>query len=336
MQISLSEIKDCLLYEFKDDHALGKSIEEVGKIFNHMRDHLSDYYDDEKLISAYVAYYFTTNIPKFEKAITMAGVDLSEYDNLVDIGTGPGTFLIAAKAMHHKLHLYGVDHSDLMLKQAQKIFNYFYSLDDVTLTKNLNPPKEGKTLYLFSHSLNEMDENTYLNYLRQIADSDILLIEPGTKESFIKILNVREHLIQNGYKVHFPCHKESPCPMNPEKDWCHQYMFVTHADDVEVMTQKLGRNRRLLPICIQYYRKSEKTPRDEAMLVRVLRPTKHSLEWVVCDKNNAMINLEIPIKQFSKKEAKEMQKVTAGHLVQYEVIKELPEKLRVKLIDFQL
>jgi hypothetical protein len=335
MEVSLSEIKECLLFEFKNDHTLSKAIEEVGKIFNHMRDNLSDYHDNEKLISAYVAYYFTTNLPKFAKAIEMAGVNLDQYDNLVDIGTGPGTFVLAAKAMQHNLKLYGVDHSDLMLKQAKKIFDHFYDGTDVHWSKKLMKPESGKTLYLFSHSLNEMDEGAYLKYLEQIAGEDILLIEPGTKESFKKVLNFREAAIAHQYQVHFPCHKEIECPMDPDKDWCHQYMFVSHAQDVEVMTQKLGRNRRLLPICIQYYRKSEKVKSKTSMLVRVLRPTKHSLEWVVCY-DNQLINLEIPLKQFSKKEAKEMHKVTAGHSIEYEVIKELPGKLRVKLLNFQL
>jgi len=332
MSISLAQIKKTLLYDFKSGHELNKAIEEVGHIFNHMRENIKDYHHDNRLISAYVAYYLTTNYPKFKSVIDMVRIDLSHYEHIVDIGTGPGTFLLAAANLNSSLGLHGIDHSEHMLTQAQKILSKLHPQREITLSKKLIKPN-GKTLYLFSHSLNEMTKTQALDYLNLIEDEDILLIEPGTRESFQKVLALREEVIRKKYRVHFPCSTESNCPMNTENDWCHQYIFVNHANDVEIMTQKLGRNRRLLPLCVQFYSKTQKPKSTKAMLVRVLRPTKHSLEWVVCQDDNHLINLEIPLKQFSKKEAKLMQKVTAGHNVDYELIKELPEKKRVKLLS---
>lgn len=333
-EITLENLRPHLLYEFRNDHELEKSIEKVGTIFNHMRENLHEYVKNEKMVSAYVAYYLSTNFPKLKSVLEMVDVDLNTYDKLVDIGTGPGTFLLAAHALNPQLELVGIDQSDLMLAQAMKLMKGLGVNSPTSFgTKLLNQKREN-TLFLFSHSINEMSEGQIDKYIEEIGDQDILIIEPGTKEVYQKLLVVREKLINKEFNVHFPCGSNGPCQMNPEHDWCHQYIMVRHSEDVERMTQKLARNRRLLPLVVHYYSKKERINDNEsARLVRVFKPTKHSFEWEVCLSDHTLIRLEIPSKLYSKKEQKRIVDITAGNIVKYKLIKELKDRLRVEVLN---
>lgn len=331
-EINLQNLMPHLLYQFKSEHELEKTIEKVGQIFNHMRENIESYANDEKMISAYVAYYLSTNIPKLSHVLDMVGIDLNDYENFYDIGTGPGTFLIAAHAMNPKLNLVGIDKSDLMLAQAMQILKGLGVNSDYSLGKKVGEFEKKKSLVLFSHSLNEMSENEVGNYLKLIEDQDVLIIEPGTMEVFNKLMPIREKMIERGYEVKFPCHSNKACQLNPATDWCHQYIMVKHNDEVERLTQKLHRNRRLMPLSVFFYSKSAEAQTCMARLIRVHKPTKFSIEWEVCMSDHSIQRLEIPIKHYSKKEQKELLKVTAGSAVNFEVIKELSDRLRVKLI----
>lgn len=333
--ITLENLRPHLLYRFKSEHELEKSIEKVGAIFNHMRSHLDEYANDEKMISAYVAYYLATNFPKLESVLNMVGIDLSDYKSLIDIGTGPGTFLLAAHALNPHLELVGIDQSDLMLNQAMKLTKGLGVNCPISFGKKLLKENNDKNLFLFSHSINEMLDAQIDSYLDTIDNQDILIIEPGTKEVYQKLMLVRQKMIEKNYNIHFPCSSNESCLMNQEHDWCHQYIMVKHSEDIERMTQKLQRNRRLLPLVVQFYSKKEKSKSVHARLVRVFKPTKYSFEWEVCMPDHSLVRLEIPSKIYSKSEQKRVVNVTAGSKVEFTLIKELKDRLRVEVTNMQ-
>lgn len=332
-EINLENLRPHLLYQFKSEHELEKSIEKVGHIFNHMRENLDKYSSDEKLISAYVAYYLATNYPKLASVLSMVDIKLEDYETIVDIGTGPGTFLFAAHALNPSIELVGIDKSDLMLTQAMKLMKGLGVNSPSSFGTKLISQKREKTLFLFSHSLNEMSESEIDKYIKEIGDQDILVIEPGTKEVYQKLMIFREKMIGLDYHIHFPCSSNASCNMDAEHDWCHQYIMVKHSEDVERMTQKLHRNRRLLPLVVHYYSKKIRKTATRATLVRVFKPTKHSFEWEVCMPDHSLIRLEIPIKKYAKKEQKQILNITAGAKVEFEVLKELKDRLRVEVTN---
>ncbi|MCO4755924.1 MAG: hypothetical protein KC478_15695 [Bacteriovoracaceae bacterium] len=205
---------------------------------------------------------------------------------------------------------------------------------------NKVPKGEAKnTLLLFTHSLNEMGAEKAQQYIELVKPSVILLMEPGTKDAFAKTLELRQWCVSKGFNVSYPCFSNSPCPLNLEEDWCHQYLKTRHAQDVESMTQKLGRDRKLLPMTIHLYTIEElsknQAQEHTARLVRVYKQTKHSFEWMLCKEvegQNITFNVEVPKRGMSKKEIKAFEEIMAGEKIHYSVVKEMEQKIRIKLI----
>ena len=121
--------------------------------------------------------------------------------------------------------------------------------------------------------------------------------------------------------------------MSGSEDWCHQYLNVRHDPEVERLTQLAGRDRRNLPMTVMMFEKT-KTVHHSAQsgrIVRVLKATKFSYEWQVCNHENKLMHVEVPFKQFTKQELKEIDKYLSGHEISFDLIKELNEKWRVRL-----
>lgn len=339
--ISFEALRPYLLHQFKNESQMLKAIERVGKLFNHYRENISEYREDRELVAAYCAYYLTTNYPKLFEVLDLVGpkLELSQFNRIVDIGTGPGTFLLALDRLcSSSAKLEGVDISSVMLEQAERILKGLAPDRDFHLGKSAQNHKEGdKTLLIFTHSLNEMKLDSAADYIEKIRPEGVLLIEPGTKEVFSKVLSLREHCVKLGMNVQYPCYSNAPCPMNLEEDWCHQFIEVKHSDDVESMTQKLHRNRRLLPLTVQLYGldQTRSSEENEARIVRVKRPTKHSLEWELCREGNSLnqvLDVEVPKRGMSKREVKELEGVFSGKEIKFEVLKQLESKKRIKLL----
>ncbi|MBC74378.1 MAG: hypothetical protein CME64_00025 [Halobacteriovoraceae bacterium] len=339
-QLSFEDIRPYLLYEFKNESQMLSSINEVGKFFNFYRENIDKYREDERLISAYCAYWLTTNYPKLFEILKLlpANFDINAYDNIVDVGTGPGTFLLALDSiLESSPRVYGVDISNLMVEQARKLIEGLAAERKMNIGTKCPEGLTGKTLLIFTHSLNEMGASIAMDYLEKVSPDSVLVLEPGTKDAFGKTLELRELCVKADFNVAFPCYTNRPCPLDLEKDWCHQYLKTSHAQDVESMTQKLGRDRKLLPMTIQLYTKaqSESLTENSARLIRVYKQTKHSFEWMLCNEQDGLnhtFDVELPKRGMSKKEKKDIESWMAGEVVRYKVIKELENKQRIELI----
>lgn len=342
-KLGFDEVRPFLLHDFRSEASLLKSVEEVGKLFNFYRENIHSYRGDEKLVSAYCAYYLTTNYPKLFETLKLLGpgFEIGSFKTIIDVGTGPGTFLLAlARLSSKETKLIGVDVAPLMLEQAQKLLKGLAGDRDFRLVNGVSKLEESVgSLLLFTHSLNEMGTQKAIEYVNKTTPEAILLIEPGTKESFQNALELRNWALENDYQVAYPCFSNASCPLDPEKDWCHQFIQVEQADDVERMTQKLHRNRRLLPMVAQLYVKGPVESGDcSARLIRVKKATKHSLEWELCESvegANYVFNAEIPKRGMSKREVKALEDILAGVSVQYETEKEMKEKRRIQLLPKQ-
>ena len=183
-----------------------------------------------------------------------------------------------------------------------------------------------------------------LSYIKKIDPYGLLFLEPGTKQAFAPMMEVREALIEANYNIHFPCASNASCPMaQSESDWCHQYVYVQQESSVARIGQMAKKNRNLLPIIIHAYAKSN-LKIQKNRVVRYLRQTKHSFEWQLCvadngetvidtgEQQNKLINVELPKRGMSKKEVKELEQVYAGDSLNYQIVRELDEgKIRISL-----
>lgn len=329
--MKLSELTAYLLHDFKSESDLIRAIEEISLKFTQKREHIEDYLLDSRLVSAYTAFYLTTNFPKLQAVTEWLTIpereELKEFD-LIDVGAGPGTFSLAWRELIGNQSAM-IESSKLMREQAVKLFQGLYSEEAIFAPDKL----KRKKLLLLGHSLNEMGVAAAFDYITKYSPDKIWLLEPGTKQSFAQALALRERLIRHHWQLRFPCLSSASCPMSGGEDWCHQYLHVRHDPEVERLTQLAGRDRRNLPMTVMMFEKTNTVHHSaqSGRIVRVLKATKFSYEWQVCNHENKLMHVEVPFKQFNKQELKEIDKYLSGHEISFDIIKELNEKWRVKL-----
>ena len=78
-------------------------------------------------------------------------------------------------------------------------------------------------LIVSSYVLNELTPSARAAAIAKLWDATegiLLIVEPGTKEGFAVISEIREKLLATGASLVAPCPHEGPCPIAPD-DWCH-------------------------------------------------------------------------------------------------------------------
>lgn len=332
--MNLEQIRPFLSYQFKSDSELTASIELLSKNFTSNRNKLSDYLSDPKLVSAYTCFYLTTNIPKLSASLSKFdfSVDLAEYE-WIDIGMGPGTFSLSLFEMDASLKIYGLENSEQMLTQANSLVKGLYPEADwrgVSDYKSI-PEKSKKRIGIFGHSANEMGESFILKLIEELDLDEILFIEPGTKEFFKKMRNLRTKLISKQFNNLYPCSDKGACPM-PEDDWCHQYVKVTHDVSVERLSQMGKKDRRLLPLTLHFYSRLRDFNHQKSVITRQYEATKFSCEWQICSECK-LRELQVMFRGMKKSEVKELKAFLPGKLISFDIEKNLEHnKVRGKLL----
>lgn len=307
-----------------------KAVGELSKAFTTDRGNIQKYLSDPRLVSAYTAFYLTTNVPKLEAVMSWLTPDFRAailQHELIDVGAGPGTFSFAWKELGGGDSVM-LETSKLMREQAARLLpKARFSLKEAS---------EKPRLLLFGHSLNEMGVEAGLKYVAEAKPAHVWMIEPGTKEVFTLALEFRRRMIREGWHVRYPCLGMGECPMNGSEDWCHQYVEVRHDPEVERLTQLAQRDRRSLPLTVMMFERAPIAKRDEnlARIVRTLPATKFSHEWQVCREENglALERFQLPFKSYPKSEKKAVEALLAGSLIQFETDKQMVDSRRIRLI----
>jgi ribosomal protein RSM22 (predicted rRNA methylase) len=316
------------LSHFEDETKLLQSLKNLQKCFI-TRQGIDDYTDSEDLVWAYTALYLPTNFVKLKSMFMHIASELpNQLDefNFVDIGSGPGTYTWAWLDYHYqwqekqyqlkgvdiKSQLFLIEKSTLMLEQANKIRNKLkISGEKIKMVQNykeiiskkLDP---NKTILFFGNSLNEMPIDSAFKLIKEFNYPHVMFMEPGTKESFNKVMQIRKLLFKESYECVYPCPGAIiECPMDID-NWCHQYVHSTHSQDLERLCQKLKMDRRSMPVVFHYYQKSIlKTPSSTIKrIVRFIKETKFSFDYIVCKLNankQAILERDQEIKKTLKK-----------------------------------
>jgi hypothetical protein len=344
LELDLDLIKESLVEPIRKESELIKLIKQIKNNFTVERDKIDQYCLDQKMVSAYTTFYLTTNVPKFSFVFAQLSEKLKnlfqEYD-FIDFGTGPGTYILA----HHlqipefKGNYYGVDASELMLKQASKLL-FKYGVNKESLSLSSEPPKDNskKKILFFGNSLNEIGPSLFKRIRNELDPEIVFFLEPGTKESFNNILNVREELFQKDYHCHFPCPSGlTRCFMGNSDNWCHQVFRHIHDEETQRLCQLVQLDRNVMPLIAHVYCKALKRTSEklEGFMVRRLKESKHSFKWQVCLDNikySGLFEVELHKKNFSKSELKKMKKISTGLKFNFQVEKQLGDKkLRISL-----
>ncbi len=294
---------------------------------------MGDYLKEPRLVSAYTAFYLLTNIPKLNEVLKwMPKPWIEELKNcdFIDLGAGPGTFSLAWKELGATGDFYQIELSQLMREQGKKIWEGFHKeklFQGIKWEWKTERPK----FLLFGHSANEMGAAAAIQYIEKINPDHILFIEPGTKDFFPTMLEIRNYLLTNNHAVLYPCPNALECPMkNSSEDWCHQFIQIKQDAEIERISQMARKDRKLLPLTVHAYSRTFKTANPKERIVRVLPETKFSMEWEVCVEN-VLEHYQVMQRDLSKQESKELSSVLAGNAVETEVVKNLERSKRVKV-----
>lgn len=333
--MKLSDLAPYFLYQFKNEKELTDSILELSHKFTKERELIGDYLKDARLVSAYSAFYLTTNYPKLHaimKWMPPEWLELIKQCDLIDLGSGPGTFSLAWKdwAGEKSGRIYQIERSPVMREQAKKIWTGFYPNNELIQLTDWKEKNDRPKIVLFGHSANEMGPELTLQYLKAIDPDHILFLEPGTKNFFPQMLAIRQELLKANYHVLYPCPLESECPMRGTEDWCHQFIHVSHSPDVERLAQLVEKDRRLLPLIVHAYSRKSRGIKNHERVVRVLPETKFSFEWEVCHDNH-LEHYQVMKRDLSKADQKKLSHLLAGEKITTELVKEFDQVKRVKI-----
>ncbi|MEV7872300.1 small ribosomal subunit Rsm22 family protein [Streptomyces sp. NPDC088124] len=81
----------------------------------------------------------------------------------------------------------------------------------------------GSDLVTVSYVLKELaarDRATLVAEAARAAQA-VVVVEPGTPDGYLRIIEARDLLIGAGFRVAAPCPHDSACPIAPGTDWCH-------------------------------------------------------------------------------------------------------------------
>lgn len=357
--VTYQNIKRHLLAPIKEDRKVAHLLEGIRELYTARREGLENKEWSPEEVSAYASFYFPTNMKKFsfvmDQVPTEVRQDISRCQ-VIDFGTGPGTYLAAFLEYFGGSdcgHLYGIDISEVMLKQAEKLLGGLFPdlKSKIHFEGEVRNYSEARGRFLiFGNSLNEMKASEVYEVIKKVNPTHLLFLEPGVPTVFDELMILRDKLKGDDFDCVYPCPTMDTCPIVKlgedlgEDDWCHQVWRGTHEPEVEHLGQLAKIDRKAMAfIGHLYIKKTQLTvekPKPSARFIRFLNETKHSFDWEVCrlcenrEEGLEKARLEIPKKILSKKEAKEMKKVSVGINFSYEIDKVLGNgKIRVKMLE---
>ncbi len=338
MDINHSDLISSSLYEFKSESELVSSIEEISKNFVFDRNKIANYREDKRLVSAYYQFFFPTNVLKLEeffKRIDSSIVSEIIKTDFIDFGCGPGTFGSGLLNLFPDFSnkVFEVDLSNTMLEQAKKSHEYFFKDKNFIYLNDYKKIDSTNLTLFFGNSANEMEEDLIKEVITKLNPNFIIFMEPGTKDSFSKVIAMRHYLLARKFNSIYPCNSNKKCPLQfDEQDWCHQYFKVSYDPSIERITQKAKKDRRSLPVVSHLYAKDIE-PVAKAIIIRAYGESKFGKEFEVCTEDNTINRVQVLFRAMDKSQMKDLSNLLAGEEIKYEIIKKIEKNFfRVKLI----
>lgn len=180
---------------------------------------------------AYIAFRMPATYAVVHRILEEAAsrIPTNSIKSLLDLGSGPGTVLWAAREIFPDLceaialekdtalasigQRFGASSEDPCIASAKWQIADFAAL----------PKLPNADLITLSYCMGELAENLILPLIDrcwQAANSLLVIIEPGTPPGFERIRAIRKQLIDLGGHIVAPCPHAFACPMSGG-DWCH-------------------------------------------------------------------------------------------------------------------
>jgi len=146
-----------------------------------------------------------------------------EFQTVLDIGAGTGAASIAAALTAECSEIRCIEREPEMMALGER-FTEICGVPAQWSRGDITEGISGKAeLVLCSYCLNELTQSGRRNAVQRLWDSTqslLLIIEPGTPEGWLHMMEIRRQLIDMGGHIAAPCPSQGECPLDGG-DWCH-------------------------------------------------------------------------------------------------------------------
>ena len=233
--------------------ALPSNVAELSRLLTGERGERSlSYLTRPNFLSAYLRYFLPWNLYRLCFLLPSLDIKLSPGDTIVDLGSGPLTFVLALwicrpDLRKMPLEFHCIDRSAAALEAGKKIFSGLVNADSVWKIKLIKddidtrkPPSKGCNaklvcaINLFNEIYEKLPHNNTAGLQRMAANIAnflhghtaanglILTVEPGVPQSGYFISFLRSAFLELNRQLLSPCLHTTACPMSGgKKRWCH-------------------------------------------------------------------------------------------------------------------
>ncbi len=237
------------------------------------------------------------------QGVILEGLERNFFNHLehvIDFGSGPGTFDIAALASQLSYLSYTfIESRHEAIEWHKKIMTRNFSLTsaEMSLRKWLpsfipsqkidfaksDTSRLSHSLLVFSYSLNEIGELPSWAYDFEA----LMIVEPSHQKDGRALQALRDQLIRKGFLIWAPCTHQLACPLqiHSKTDWCHQRINVELSPDLKKIEQYLPIKNQTLTYS---YLLARKTPAPVISQARIIGDTlfeKGKVKQAVCRKD---------------------------------------------------
>lgn len=176
-----------------------------------------DVWKNPDLENAYLAYYFPLNSVRISRALQMISLpELFEgITHVNELGSGPGTAHLTFQALNQKWPWLAIEKAKEAGQRHKKLADEL----GLQLPEFVEEPKNlQSSLGVFSYVLTETALPPWA-----FECKSLFIVEPSMRNASRSLIQVRQHLIDEGFEVLGPCTHQEGCPLllHTSKDWCH-------------------------------------------------------------------------------------------------------------------
>lgn len=270
-----------------------------------------NYLNNKDFRAAYILYFTVTNYIKAIFCLKETGIskDTQQLD-ILDIGTGPGTALLASMDFFkncNDLRLTGIDQNRHIIKDARKLLDIFgnkpskLSLFSQNIVSKHISSKTQKSfdIVFISNILSEIknDEEKFLilenMFKHTLKDNGaLIIIEPALQKTTRALMDLRDRFLEihkDNSTIVSPCLHNEPCPMKiaNNRDWCHMYLDWTAPHFIKAIDNLIGNKKNYLKfsyLIIKKTAKKDKISKDIFRVVSSPLKSRGKTELLICNR----------------------------------------------------
>ncbi len=183
------------------------------------RQHRTPQLDRPEHVAAYLVTRMPATYAAAERVLCEVRRRLCEVTvtSVLDVGAGSGATSLAAQRWFATAQLTLLERNPAMVEKARLFLPAAaVSVEDFTRREAFAP----HDLVIASYALGEAPRADLVSRLWAAARVALVVIEPGSRQGFAFIRQLRERLLASGAHMLAPCPSGGACPM-AAADWCH-------------------------------------------------------------------------------------------------------------------